>query len=77
MKNYLREYREKAKLSRRLLAEASGTTARAIRSWEEGTRELEKAAYISIRRMAEALGIATDELFENKPEEENHDAPQI
>lgn len=66
MKNHLREYREKAKLSRRLLAEASGTTARAIRAWEEGTRELEMAAYISIIKLSEALGCRPEELFEQE-----------
>lgn len=63
MKNKLQELRRTAGLSRRALAEASGSTARSIRAWEEGTRELEMAAYISIIKLSEALGCRPEELF--------------
>lgn len=63
MKNNLLSIRKQMGLSRRALAEASGTTARAIRAWEEGTRDLEKAAYISIIKIAEALGCIPEALF--------------
>lgn len=64
MKNNLSTLRKEAGMSRRALAEASGITARSIRAWEEGTRALEMAAYISIKKLAEVLGVAPDDLFE-------------
>lgn len=66
MKNKLSTLRKAAGMSRRALAEASGSTARSIRAWEEGTRELEMAAYISIIKLAGALGCPPEELFEQE-----------
>lgn len=63
MKNNLRKLREAAGFSRRALAEASGSTARSIQAWEYETRDLALASYISIIRLATALGCRPEDLF--------------
>lgn len=66
--NNLLKLRQAAGMSRRALAEASGSTARSIRAWEEGTRALEMAAYISIIKLSEALQCTPADLFEDGKE---------
>lgn len=67
--NKLESIRQDRGMSRRALAEASETTARAIRAWEEGTRDLEKAAYISIIKISKALGCLPADLFKTEDTE--------
>lgn len=72
--NNLLKLRQAAGMSRRALAEASGTTARSIRAWEEETRALEMSAYISIIKLAAALKCEPADLF--KEAEEKEETPE-
>ena len=57
----LREWRERRALTQRELAERVGMTAATINRIENGVHE---ARLSSVRKLAEALGIAPDELID-------------
>lgn len=62
--NKLKEIRKDMGFTRESLADATDLTARAIKHWEDGSVPLEKAAYISVIKLADALGVDPEDLFE-------------
>ena len=63
MKNYLREVRDDLHISREELERRSGVPARAIKAYESGQVELEKASYIAVIRLAKALEVEPKVFF--------------
>ncbi len=55
--NYLREVRDAKRISREELEKMSGIPARAIKAYESGQVELEKASYIAVIKLAKALEV--------------------
>lgn len=61
--NYLREVRDAKRISREELEKMSGIPARAIKAYESGQVELEKASYIAVIRLAKALEVEPKVFF--------------
>ena len=61
--NKLRDIREARHLSREKLEAVSGVPARAIKAYESGQVELEKASYIAVVRLAKALEVEPKVFF--------------
>lgn len=61
--NNLRNIRKNKHLSREKLEMASGVPARAIKAYESGQVDLEKASYICVIKLAKALEVDPTELF--------------
>ena len=61
--NYLREVRDAKRISREELEKMSGVPARAIKAYESGQVELEKASYIAVIRLAKALEVEPKVFF--------------
>lgn len=56
--------RLEAGLSQRALAEKSGVGIRAIQSYEQGWRNINKASAVSILALADALGCKAEDILE-------------
>lgn len=61
--NNLRNIRRDKHLSREKLEIVSGVPARAIKAYESGQVDLEKASYICVIKLAKALEVEPNELF--------------
>ena len=61
--NALQRARQNAGLTQRELAYLSGTTIRAIRSWEQGQNSLLKASYENVLRLCHVLGCTPGEIL--------------
>lgn len=61
--NKLKEIRSQKNITREALSRVTGIKTGTIKHWENGTVALEKAAYISIMKVAKALEIEPDMLF--------------
>ena len=61
--NNLRNIRKNKHLSREKLEMASGVPARAIKAYESGQVDLEKASYICVIKLAKALEVEPSALF--------------
>ena len=61
--NPLQRARQNAGLTQRELAYLSGTTIRAIRSWEQGQNSLLKASHENVRRLCYVLGCTPEEIL--------------
>ena len=60
----LKEYRERAGLSQSELARASGVSVRMIQHYEQGAKDINKAAVITVKQLADAVGCKIEELIE-------------
>lgn len=60
----LKAKRESAGLSQADLAEASGVSLRMIQYYEQGFKDINRAAVVTIKRLADALKCEIDELIE-------------
>lgn len=60
----LKAKRESAGLSQSDLAEASGVSLRMIQYYEQGFKDINRAAVVTIKRLADALECEIDELIE-------------
>ena len=60
----LKAKRESAGLSQSDLAEASGVSLRMIQYYEQGFKDINRAAVVTIKRLADALKCEIDELIE-------------
>jgi transcriptional regulator with XRE-family HTH domain len=56
-------YRSKCDLSQSQLAEKSGVSVRVIQHYEQGERDLNKAAADTVMRLAKAVGVTVEELL--------------
>jgi DNA-binding transcriptional regulator YiaG len=61
--NPLAYYRTKAGLSQSQLAEKSGVSVRVLQNYEQGERDLAKAAAGTVVRLAQAVGVTVEELL--------------
>lgn len=59
----LQEVRQKAGLSQSQLAEKSGISIRTLQSWENGARDIRKAAVETVIAIAEALGCNINDII--------------
>jgi|WetSurMetagenome_2_1015567.scaffolds.fasta_scaffold09980_2 transcriptional regulator with XRE-family HTH domain len=56
-------YRSECGLSQSQLAEKSGVSVRVIQHYEQGERDLNKAAVDTVMRLAKAVGVTVEELL--------------
>ncbi len=61
--NYLKEIRNDLRISREELEKRSGVPARAIKAYESGQVELEKASYVTVIHLAKALEVEPKAFF--------------
>ncbi len=61
--NNLKEYRRRAGLTQLQLAAEVGISSRTLQDYEQGQKPLEKAAAITVLRMAKALGCTVEDLI--------------
>lgn len=61
--NILAFYRCAAGLSQSQLAEKSGVSVRVLQNYEQGTRDLKKAAAETVLRLAQAVGKTVEDLL--------------
>ena len=66
--NNLKKYRQAAGLTQPQLAAVVGISHRTLQDYEQGQKPLEKAAAITVLRMAKALGCAVEDLIEEVEE---------
>lgn len=62
--NYLKEIRNDLRISREELERRSGVPVRAIKAYESGQVELEKASYATVIHLAKAMEVSPDVFFE-------------
>lgn len=60
----LKEKREAAGMSQSGLAQASGISVRMIQHYEQGAKDINKAAAITVKRLADALNVKMEDLIE-------------
>ena len=63
-KTLLTKLREEKGLTRAELAEASGVNLRMIQKYENGAKDLSRAAYVTVYALASALEVNTEDLFD-------------
>lgn len=62
---HLKEIRIKRNFSQSELAEFSGVSIRMIQSYEQGAKDINKAAAITVYRLASTLGVTVEQLLES------------
>jgi transcriptional regulator with XRE-family HTH domain len=62
----LQEYRKKSGLSQSKLAKQAGVNLRTLQDYEQGRKNINLAAAITVQKLAEALGCASWELLEDE-----------
>lgn len=62
----LRDYREKAGLSRSQLAEKAGVSVRLLERYEQGARDFNKAQVGVVLALSKALGVAVEDLIDEQ-----------
>lgn len=62
----LKRYRENKNLSQRQLSEQTGVNLRTLQDYEQGRKNINLAAAITVQKLAEALGCASWELLEDE-----------
>lgn len=60
----LKEKREAAGMSQSGLAQASGISVRMIQHYEQGVKDINKAAAITVKRLADALNVKMEDIIE-------------
>ena len=60
----LKRIREKTGLSQSGLAEKSGVSVRMIQYYEQGAKDINKAAVVTVVKLANALGVDVRDLIE-------------
>lgn len=60
----IKEKREAAGMSQSALAQASGVSVRMIQHYEQGAKDINKAAVITVKRLADALGVKMEDIIE-------------
>ena len=60
----LKEKREAAGISQSGLAQSSGVSVRMIQHYEQGVKDINKAAAITVKRLADALGVKMEDIIE-------------
>lgn len=60
----LKEIRTKRNYSQSELARISGVSVRMIQNYEQGTKDINKAAAITVYRLARALSITVEQLLD-------------
>ena len=60
----LKRIREKTGLSQSGLAEKSGVSIRMIQHYEQGAKDINKAAVLTVVKLADALGVGVRDLIE-------------
>lgn len=60
----LKEKREAAGMSQSELAQASGISVRMVQHYEQGVKDINKAAAITVKRLADALDVKMEEIIE-------------
>lgn len=60
----LKHKREETGISQSGLAESSGVSVRMIQHYEQGFKDINKAAAITVKRLADALGCKIEDLIE-------------
>lgn len=61
----LQDLRKSAGLSQGALAKASGVNVRMIQFYEQGVKDINKAALVTGKALADALGCRIEDLIEN------------
>lgn len=62
----LKKIREAIGFSQAKLAEASGVNVRMIQYYEQGAKDIDAAAALTVYRLAQALNCTVEDLLENK-----------
>ena len=60
----LKEKREAVGMSQSELANASGVSVRMIQHYEQGAKDINKAAAITVKKLADALNVKMEEIIE-------------
>lgn len=66
--NNLKRYRRKAGMTQPQLADVVGISHRTLQDYEQGQKPLEKAAAITVLRMAKTLGCTVEDLIGEEAE---------
>lgn len=61
----LKSYREQRGLSQSGLATLSGISCRMIQHYEQGDKDINKAAVLTVKKLADALNVNIEDLIEN------------
>lgn len=64
--NKLKQKREAVGISQAALAELTGISVRVIQNYEQGTRPLNGARAITVKRIADALGCRMEDLIDDE-----------
>ena len=62
----IQEIRKARGLSQRQLAEASGVNMRVLQHYEQGFKDINKAAAETVKALADALGVRMEDLLEER-----------
>ena len=62
----IQEIRKAHGLSQRQLAEASGVNVRVLQHYEQGFKDINKAAAETVKALADALGVRMEDLLEER-----------
>lgn len=62
----IQEIRKARGLSQRELAEASGVNVRVLQHYEQGFKDINKAAAETVKALADALGVRMEDLLEDR-----------
>jgi len=62
----IQEIRKASGLSQRQLAEASGVNVRVLQHYEQGFKDINKAAAETVKALADALGVRMEDLLEER-----------
>jgi len=65
----LKRIRESVRITQSTLAEKSGVSIRMISFYEQGAKDINKAAGITLHRLAQVLGCTVEDLLEFETEE--------
>lgn len=62
----IQEIRKARGLSQRQLAEASGVNVRVLQHYEQGFKDINKAAAETVKALADTLGVRMEDLLEER-----------
>lgn len=62
----IQEIRKARGLSQRQLAEASGVNVRVLQHYEQGFKDINKAAAETVKALADALGVRMEDILEER-----------